>query len=116
MIDEIKSVGGQVDDNGYVTLYHRTTKQAKEKILSSGKMAGKEDGIFFSTKENGQAVGYGDSVIERRIPAEKLVLDDIIDDEAHLRYLTSMICREQHMSLIIMTRLRGLFTKAAIWI
>lgn len=86
LIDEIKSVGGQVDDNGYVTLYHRTTKQAKEKILSSGKMTGKEDGIFFSTKENGQAVGYGDSVIEMRIPAEKLVLDDIFDDEAHLRY------------------------------
>ena len=86
LIDEVKSVGGEVDNNGYITLYHRTTEQAKEKILSSGKMTAKEDGIFFSTKKDGQAVGYGDSVIEMRIPAEKLILDDIFDDEAHLRY------------------------------
>lgn len=86
LIDVVKSVGGEVDNNGYITLYHRTTEQAKEKILSSGKMTAKEDGIFFSTKKDGQAVGYGDSVIEMRIPAEKLILDDIFDDEAHLRY------------------------------
>ena len=86
LIDEVKSVGGEVDNNGYITLYHRTTEQAKEKILSSGKMTAKEDGIFFSTKKDGQADGYGDSVIEMRIPAEKLILDDIFDDEAHLRY------------------------------
>ena len=86
LIDVVKSVGGEVDNNGYITLYHRTTEQAKEKILSSGKMTAKEDGIFFSTKKDGQADGYGDSVIEMRIPAEKLILDDIFDDEAHLRY------------------------------
>lgn len=49
-------------------------------------MIAKEDGIFFSTKKDGQADGYGDSVIEMRIPAENLILDDIFDDEAHLRY------------------------------
>lgn len=49
-------------------------------------MTAKEDGIFFSTKKDGQAYGYGDSVVEMRIPAEKLILDDIFDDEAHLRY------------------------------
>ena len=86
LIDVVKSVGGEVDNNGYITLYHRTTEQAKEKILSSGKMTAKEDGIFFSTKKDGQAIDYGDSVIEMRIPAEKLILDDIFDDEAHLRY------------------------------
>lgn len=86
LIDVVKSVGGEVDNNGYITLYHRTTEQAKEKILSSGKMTAKEDGIFFSTKKDGQANGYGDSVIEMRIPVEKLILDDIFDDEAHLRY------------------------------
>ena len=86
LIDVVKSVGGEVDNNGYITLYHRTTEQAKEKILSSGKMTAKEDGIFFSTKKDGQTNGYGDSVIEMRIPVEKLILDDIFDDEAHLRY------------------------------
>lgn len=86
LIDEIKSVGGEVDNNGYITLYHRTTEDVKEKILSSGKMTAKEDGIFFSTKKYGQAAGYGDSVIEMHIPAEKLILDDVFEDEAHLRY------------------------------
>ena len=86
LVDEIESVGGDVDEYGYVTVYHRTTENAKQKILSTGKMSAKEDGIFFSTKRDGQAEGYGDAVVEMRIPVENLVLDDIFDDEAHLRY------------------------------
>ena len=54
LIEEIQSVGGTVDYNGYVTVYHRTTENAKEKILSEGKMTAKEDGIFFSTKPDGK--------------------------------------------------------------
>lgn len=48
-------------------------------------MTAKEDGIFFSTKKDGQNVGYGSEIIEFKIPAEKLMLDDIFDNEAHLR-------------------------------
>ena len=86
LIEEIKSVGGEVDENGYVTVYHRTTENAKEKILSTGIMTAKEDGVFFSTKPNGQIEGYGSAIIKISIPIEKLVLDDIFDNEAHLRY------------------------------
>lgn len=86
LIETVRSVGGDVDKNGYITVYHRTTEQSKEKILSSGHMKAKEDGIFFSTKKDGQADGYGDSIVKMNIPAEKLILDDIFSDEAHLRY------------------------------
>lgn len=84
-LDIVKSVGGNVDDNGYVTLYHRTSKENADKIKKSGKMSAKEDGIFFSTQKSGYNDGYGDSIVELKIPAEKLVLDDIFDNEAHFR-------------------------------
>lgn len=84
-IEVVKSVGGNTDDNGYVTLYHRTSKENADKIKKSGKMSAKEDGVFFSTLKSGYNDGYGDSVVELKIPAEKLVLDDIFDNEAHFR-------------------------------
>ena len=84
-IEVVKSIGGNIDENGYVTLYHRTSKENADKIKKSGKMSAKEDGIFFSTQKSGYNDGYGDSVIELKIPAEKLVLDDIFDNEAHFR-------------------------------
>lgn len=85
LISEIEDVA-EVSPNGYVALYHRTTKENAKKIMDTGKMSAKEDGIFFSTKKNSQYTdGYGDSVVEFKIPVEKLVLDDIFDDEAHLR-------------------------------
>ena len=101
LIEEIESVGGAVDENGYVTVYHRTTENAKQKILSTGKMSTKEDGVFFSTKREGQAEGYGSAVVEMKIPVERLVLDDIFDDEAHLRILLKIVT-QRLMYLIIL--------------
>ena len=85
LIDEVKSVGGEVDENGYIHVFHRTNKEAADRIRSTNKMIAKEDGLFFSTKPDGQIVGYGDEVVDFWIPAERLVLDDIFSDEAHLR-------------------------------
>ena len=85
LIDEVKSVGGEVDENGYIHVFHRTSKEAADRIRSTNKMIAKEDGLFFSTKPDGQIVGYGDEVVDFWIPAERLVLDDIFSDEAHLR-------------------------------
>ena len=48
-------------------------------------MLGEEDGIFFSTKPNGEIKGYGEVVLEARIPVEKLLLDDEFKDELHFR-------------------------------
>lgn len=84
-VDLVKDIGGKVDENGYVTLYHRTSKENAEKIRSTGKMSAKEDGVFFSTSKTGYNDGYGDAVVELKVPAEKLVLDDIFDNEAHFK-------------------------------
>ena len=85
LIAEIENVA-EVSPNGYVTLYHRTTKERARKIMKSGKMSAKEDGVFFGTKSDGDnLVGYGDAVIKLKVPVEKLVLDDIFSDEAHLK-------------------------------
>ena len=85
LIEVVKEKGGIVNENGYITLYHRTSAENAEKIRSTGYMKGKEDGLFFSTTKEGYASGYGDTIVEFSIPAEKLVLDDIFDNEAHLK-------------------------------
>ncbi len=46
-LDLAREVGGKTDNNGYVTLYHRTSEENAEKIKRTGKMSAKEDGIFF---------------------------------------------------------------------
>lgn len=84
-LELVREVGGKADDSGYVTLYHRTSKENAEKIRRTGKMSAKEDGIFFSTSKAGYNEGYGDAVVEFKIPAEELVLDDIFENEAHFR-------------------------------
>ena len=85
-IEEVKSVGAEVDENGYVTVYHQTTSESANKIKQSGKMSAKEDGIFFSTSKNAQqSEGRGTEKIKFKIPAEILQLDDIFDDNADVK-------------------------------
>ena len=85
LIDTLLTKNTQIDTNGYVTCYHRTNEQSAKEILTTGIMKAKEDGLFFSTKPNGYADGYGNIVLKFNIPVELLLLDDIFDDEAHLR-------------------------------
>ena len=85
LIDTVMDVGGEVDGNGYITVYHRTNAENAENIRQTGVMTAKEDGLFFSTKETGYNDGYGDTVVKLHIPAEEMLLDDIFDDEVHLR-------------------------------
>lgn len=85
MIEEIKRAGGEVDEYGNVRLYHATNEKAAKKIREEKIMVAKEDGIFFSTKKDGQIVGYGKEILEFTIPVEKLVLDDDFGDELHFR-------------------------------
>lgn len=85
-INEIKEVGAKVDDNGYVKVYHQTSQENANKILKTGKMSGKEYGIFFSTSRNAQqSEGRGNVKLEFNIPAEKLILDDIFSDNADVK-------------------------------
>jgi hypothetical protein len=81
----IQEYNGEIDNKGIVTLYHATNKQAAEQIINSQTMYGKEDGIFFSTLNNGQISGYGNTIISVKIPLEKLILDDQFNNELHFK-------------------------------
>lgn len=83
--EDIFNIGGNVKNDGHVVLYHATTIENAKKILDEGSMYGKEDGIFFSTKKDGEILGYGNEVIEVYIPIEKLILDDEFSDELHYK-------------------------------
>ena len=85
IIDTIKSVGGKVDEYGNAILYHGTNKNSRDLIYQSGKMIAKEDGLFFSTKPDGEIKYYGDNIVRVKIPVEYLELNDIFNDEAHFR-------------------------------
>lgn len=86
LIEEIKSVGANVDKNGYVTLYHQTTNENADKIKQTGKMIAKEPYVYFSTsKDASQSDGRGNTKLEFKIPAEKLILDDIFSDNADVK-------------------------------
>lgn len=86
LIEEIKAVGANVDKNGYVTLYHQTTNENADKIKQTGKMIAKEPYVFFSTsKDASQSDGRGNTKLEFKIPAEKLILDDIFSDNADVK-------------------------------
>ena len=85
IIDTIKSVNGKVDEYGNAILYHGTNKNSRDSIYQSGKMIAKEDGLFFSTKPDGEIKGYGDNIVRVKIPVEYLELNDIFNGEAHFR-------------------------------
>lgn len=80
----------KVDTNGNVTVYHRTTADAAEKIRQTGIMTAKEDALFFSSEDSGYASDYGDTVITLKIPSTILEVNDVFDGEVHfdlpLRY------------------------------
>ena len=74
----------QINDNT-VTLYHATRTEHAEQIISTQKMYGKEDGLFFSSIPNGQIEGYGNVIIEVEIPINRIQLNDQFDNELHFR-------------------------------
>ena len=73
----------EVDAQGKVTVYHRTSKENAEKIKQSGVMQAKEDALFFSSKESGYAFDYGDTVLKFKIPSTVLQVNDIFHGEVH---------------------------------
>lgn len=86
LIDELKDVNAEVDDNGYVTVYHQTNEDNAKKIRQTGKMFSKEQAVFFSTSKNAQqSNGRGTVKLKFKIPVEKLKLDDIFSDNADVR-------------------------------
>lgn len=86
LIAELKGVGANVDNKGYVTLYHQTTAENAKAIKESGYMTANEDYVYFSTsKVAEQSLGRGNTKLQFKIPVEKLELDDIFSDNADVK-------------------------------
>lgn len=88
LASELLDNGAKVTADGRVLVFHRTTETNARTINATGKMVGKEDGIFFSTSLTGQAENFGESVVRALIPLSMLQLDDTFGDEAHVRIPT----------------------------
>ena len=81
MAEELLANGAQITSDGRVRVFHRTTPEAARMVEASGVMRGAEDGVFFSTRADGQAEGYGAGVVEALVPISRLQLDDVFGDE-----------------------------------
>ena len=79
----IHDPSADVDKDGNVIVYHRTSAENAEEIYKTGKMTAKEDALFFSTKADGYAGDYGDTVVRLKIPSTILEVNDIFDGEVH---------------------------------
>lgn len=68
-------------------VYHRTTDDAANVIVTERRFVSLEDGdVFVSNRSRGQGVGYGPAVVRMDIPAALLRLDDEFPDgERHYR-------------------------------
>mgnify|MGYP001560576247 CR=1 FL=1 len=82
MIDEIKSVNGEINKDGTITLYHATTKEKAEEIIKSGILKRPEDapdkyGVYAGTNAS-VSESYGDgTVVKIKVPIKDLNPDDI---------------------------------------
>ena len=101
LVEELLDNEASITSKGTVRVFHRTTKEAAEEISKTGKILGQEDGVFFSTKLDGEAAGFGDSVVELDIPVDNLRLDDVFGDEAHLKIPTKAAGDSVDVSLFI---------------
>ena len=73
--------------DGTITLFHRTTRDAADRIAASGQFVRGADGAtYFSTRADGAAAGYGDAIVEVRIDPKHVELDDAFrNGEVHVR-------------------------------
>ena len=90
---ELVAKGGEIHSDATVTLFHRTSPDAAERIIKTGQMISKEDRLFFGTRPTGEIEGYGDAVVRVRLPLEKLELNDVFTNEAHVTMMSGPIGR-----------------------
>ena len=90
-LDVFKNADSKINDDATVTVYHHTKKDIKDLVYKTGGMKGAEDGVFFTTKKDGEAITFGDNIISANIPIEMLDIDDDFGDELHLRIPTDKI-------------------------
>lgn len=66
------------EEEGTITLYHRTSPEAADQIMRSLRFKSLENTgeAFFSSRMEGQSEGYGDAVIAVDAPVDQVRLDD----------------------------------------
>jgi len=79
--DHLSGIDGkspELNDDGTITLYHRTSIDSAKKIVEVGFQRGAENtgDIYFSTSSDEQAVGYGDAIVKINANPSIAVLDD----------------------------------------
>lgn len=80
---QIYDPDAEVSTDGRITVYHRTSKESADTIRKTGIMRAKEDALFFSSKSEGYASDYGDTVLTFKIPSMQLRINDIFEGEVH---------------------------------
>jgi hypothetical protein len=72
--------------DGTITLFHRTNRDAADRIAASGQFVRGADGsTYFSTRPDGAAAGYGDVIVEVRVDPKHVELDDAFrNGEVHV--------------------------------
>jgi len=85
-LEDLEGTPIPTNEDGTITLFHRTTPESVSKIRKTGNFVSKEQGkVFFSTKEKGQAEGFGSEIVEIQIDPSKVELDDAFrDGEIHV--------------------------------
>ncbi len=101
---QIHHPAAEVDTKGNITVYHRTTKENADSIYRTGTMSAKEDALFFSSKKDGYATDYGDTVVALKIPSTELLVNDIFDGEVHfeipLKYVNGQFSKNVSQYLV----------------
>lgn len=77
-------------------LYHRTTAANAARIRATGRWLSRENtrAVYLSTRSDGHASGYGDTVVHVIVPEEWCELDDEFPDgEQHYRVHVDKLAR-----------------------
>lgn len=85
LIEEIEAANGIVDGDGYVTCYYALSKYNKKSYDKDGTVGAGSDKVMFSTKKSDKLKKFGETIIECKIPIEKLYFSASTDDEVLLK-------------------------------
>jgi hypothetical protein len=92
-----------LNNNGTITLYHRTSPEAAQKIKETGKFTSKENTneTFFSTRLNGDnSSGYGTSVVIAEVkPSQVRINDAFHGKEVHVAVSNKFLSRRNIVSV-----------------
>ena len=75
-IETDEATGLPLNEDGTVTVYHHTNKQAADSIRKSGKLRSAGEPDVYVTTRNVPDTGYGDTSVGLRIDPTRLSLDD----------------------------------------